>query len=66
MEHHGALQGVPRVLAICGADNNLLTYMLMMPNLDATGHQWVSVLASFQFELEYQKGANNGAADALS
>ena len=47
-------------------DSNLLTYMLTMPNLDATGHWWVSALASFQFELEYQKGANNGAADALS
>ena len=47
-------------------DNNALTYMLMTPNLDATGHWWVSALASFQFELEYQKGANNGTADALS
>ena len=47
-------------------DNNPLTYMLMMPNLDTTAHQWVGVLASFQFELEYQKGADNGAADALS
>ena len=37
-----------------------------MPNLDATGHWWVSALASFQFELEYQKGADNGATDALS
>ena len=37
-----------------------------MPNLDATGHQWVGALASFQFELEYQKSANNGAADTLS
>ena len=37
-----------------------------MPNLDATGHRWVSALASFQFELEYQKGADNGAADVLS
>ena len=46
--------------------NNRLTYMLMMPNLDATGHWWVGVLASFQFKLEYQKGTNNGAADALS
>ena len=33
-------------------DNNPLIYVLMMPNLDATGHRWVSVLASFQFELE--------------
>ena len=36
----------------------------MMPNLDVTGHWWVGMLASFQFELEYQKGANNSAADA--
>ena len=47
-------------------DNNLLTYVLMMPNWDATGHRWVDVLASFQFELEYQKGADNRAVDALS
>ena len=47
-------------------DNNPLTYVLMMPNLDATGHRWVGTLASFQFELEYQKGTDNGAADALS
>ena len=47
-------------------DNNPLTYVLMMPNLDAMGHRWVGVLASFQFELEYQKGTDNGAMDALS
>ena len=47
-------------------DNNPLTYMLTMPNLDATGHRWVSTLALFQFELEYQKGADNSATDALS
>ena len=47
-------------------DNNPLTYVLTMPNLDATGHRWVGALASFQFELEYQKGTDNGAADALS
>ena len=47
-------------------DNNPLTYVLMMSNLDATGHRWFGALALFQFELEYQKGADNGAADALS
>ena len=47
-------------------DNNPLTYVLTMPKLDAMGHQWVGALASFQFELEYQKGTDNGAADALS
>ena len=40
--------------------------MLTMPNLDATGHRWVGALASFQFELEYQKGTDNGTTDALS
>ena len=47
-------------------DNNPLTYVLTTPNLDTTGHRWVGALASFQFELEYQKGANNGAVDTLS
>ena len=47
-------------------DNNPLTYVMMMSNLDATGHRWVGVLAVFQFELKYQKGTDNGAADALS
>ena len=40
--------------------------MLTTPNLDVTGHRWVSAMASFQFKLEYQKGSNNGAMDALS
>ena len=47
-------------------DNNPLTYVLTMPNLDATRLQWVGMLVLFQFELEYQKGADNGTADALS
>ena len=47
-------------------DNNPLTYVLMTAYLDATGHQWVGALASFQFKLTYQKGADNGAADVLS
>ena len=47
-------------------DNNPLMYVLTTPNLDATGHRWVGMLAPFEFALEYQKGADNGAADALS
>ena len=47
-------------------DNNPLTYVLATPYLDATGHQWVGALASFHFELEYQKGTDSRAADALS
>ena len=47
-------------------DNNPLTYLLTTPNLDATGHRWVGALASYEFSLEYQKGSDNAAADALS
>ena len=47
-------------------DNNPLTYVLTTTNLDATGHRWVGALASFESTLEYQKGADKGAADALS
>ena len=47
-------------------DNNPLTYVLTTPNLDAMGHRWVGALASFEFTLEYQNGADNGATDALN
>ena len=47
-------------------DNNPLTYVLTTPNLDATRHCWVGALASYEFSLEYQKGLDNMAADALS
>ena len=46
-------------------DNNPLTYILTTPNLDAMGHKWVGMLVSFEFTLEYQKGADNGATDTL-
>ena len=40
--------------------------MLTMPNLDATGHQWVGALAHFSFSWSTKKGADNSVADALS
>ena len=36
------------------------------PNLDATQHWWVGLLARFLFSFEYQKGRDNVATDALS
>ena len=51
---------------IVRTSNNLLTYMMTTPNLDATQHQWVEPLARFMFNIEYQKGCDNVAADALS
>ena len=47
-------------------DNNPLTYIITTPNLEATGHCWVSTLAKHDFRLEYQKGRDNAVADALS
>ena len=47
-------------------DNNPLTYIVSTANLDAMGHQWVSALAQFNFELEYQKGCDNTVEDVLS
>ena len=37
-----------QLFTVC-TDNNPLTYILTMPNLDATGHCWVSALARFNF-----------------
>ena len=36
-------------------DNNPLTYIMITPNLDATGHQWVGALMQFNFKLEYKR-----------
>ena len=36
------------------------------PNLDETGHRWVSALAKYDFWLEYQKGWDNAVAHTLS
>ena len=51
---------------IVRTDNNLLTYIMTTPNLDATLHWWIESLARFMFSIEYQKGHDNTAADALS
>ena len=47
-------------------DNNPLTYILTMPNLDALGHRWVAALAGYNMKLEYLKGSDNKIADTLS
>ena len=47
-------------------DNNPLTYVMSLPNLEATGHRWVAALANFNMSLEYQKGSDNKVADCLS
>ena len=51
---------------IVRTNNNLLTYIMTTPNLDATQHWWVESLTRFTFSIKYQKGWGNVAADALS
>ena len=47
-------------------DNNPLTYIMTMLNLDTMGHRWVNALAGFDFKIEYLKGTDNKVADVLS
>ena len=53
-------------LFIIRTDNNLLTYIMTAPYLDATQYCWVESLVRFTFSTEYQKGWNIAAMDALS
>ena len=53
-------------LFIVRTDINLLTYIVTTPNLDATQHWWVELLARLTFSIEYQNGCDNEAANALS
>ena len=47
-------------------DNNPLTYVLTMPNLDAVGHRWVAAMAGYNFEIQYVHRSDNKVANALS
>ena len=47
-------------------DTNPLTYVLSSAKLDATGHRWLSALATFDFSIKYRPGKNNNDADGLS
>ena len=47
-------------------DNNPLTYIMTTPNLDATGHLWVTAMAGYDMTIEYLKGADNKVADMMS
>ena len=47
-------------------NNNLLTYIMTMPNLDTIRHRWVAAMAGYNFEIEYIHGMDNKVADALS
>ncbi|XP_072572259.1 uncharacterized protein [Paramormyrops kingsleyae] len=47
-------------------DNNPLTYVLSSAKLNATGHRWLSALATYDFTVQYRPGQHNIDADVLS
>ncbi len=47
-------------------DNNLLTYIMTKPKLDACEQRWVAKLAPYTFEIRHIAGSKNVVADALS
>ena len=47
-------------------DNNPLTYVMTMPNLDAVRYRWVAAMAGYNFKIEYVCGSDNKFADTLS
>ena len=44
----------------------MLTYVLTMAKLDATGHRWVAALSNYTFSIIYKHGKGHEDADALS
>ena len=53
-------------LFVFKTDNIPLTYIMTTLNLDATWHCWRKLLSRFTFSIEYQKGKDSTAVDALS
>ena len=51
---------------IVRTNNNPLTFIMTIPNLDATQHWWVASLAKSTFSIEYQNRRDNAAADDQS
>ena len=47
-------------------DNNPLTYILPILNLDALGHRSVAALVGYNMTIRYHKGSDNKVANALS
>ena len=47
-------------------DNNPLTYVFTMLNLDAIRHRWVAAMAGYNFKIQYVCGSDNKVANALS
>lgn len=47
-------------------DNNPLTYVLTTAKLNATGHRWLAALTTYDFDIQYKPGRENGDADWLS
>ena len=62
-----AVSGIPALEAIQCQNWQQPTHLCHdPPNLDTTQHHWVESISGFNFNIKYQKGWDNTAADALS
>ena len=61
-----AVSGIPTLETVHYQNWQQSSYIMTASSLDATWHQWVESLARFTFSIEYQKGQDSEAADALS
>lgn len=57
------LRGKPFELRL---DHHGLRYIFTQPNINARQRRWLEFLANYDFEINYIKGKENKAADALS
>ena len=46
-------------LFVVKTDNNPLSYIMTIPNLDATQHHWVESFVGFPLSIEYHRGQDN-------
>ena len=65
MTDHFKVYLIYQPFVVC-TDNNPLTHLFTIPNLNVCRHQWVASLTNFNFTIKYQHGRNNVATDALS
>ena len=47
-------------------DHNPLAYITTTAKLDAIGQRWLAELSTYEFEIFYKPGRQNGDADGLS
>jgi hypothetical protein len=58
------LEGAKHV--VCLSDHQPLVHLMSQANLSRRQSRWIEFLSRFNFDIVYQRGVDNGVADALS